>query len=48
MTSQPWKQTTALHILSNVSRSNQGMKFGQLIEWHEKHFSKKSYAKRDG
>ena len=34
MTSQPGKQTTAIHILSNISRSkyNQTMKFGQLIE----------------
>ena len=33
MTSQPEKQTTALHILPNISRSkdNQTMKFGQLI-----------------
>ena len=34
MTSEPWKQTIAMHILSNISRSkgNQTMKFGQLIE----------------
>ena len=35
MTSEPWKQTIAMHILSNISRSkgNQTMKFGQLIEY---------------
>ena len=34
MTSQPGKQTIAIHILSNISRSksNRTMKFGQLIE----------------
>ena len=35
MTSQPGKQTIAIHILPNISRSriNQTMKFGQLIEY---------------
>ena len=35
MTSQPGKQTIAIHILTNISRSkgNQTMKFGQLIEY---------------
>ena len=34
MTSQPGKQTVAIHILPNVSRNkcNQTMKFRQLIE----------------
>ena len=34
MTSQPRKQTIAIYIMSNISRSkgNQTMKFGQLIE----------------
>ena len=34
MTSQPGKQTAAIHILPNISRSkgNQTKKFGQLIE----------------
>ena len=34
MTSQSGKQTIAIHILPNMSRSkgNQTMKFGQLIE----------------
>ena len=33
MMSQPGKQTIAVHILSNISRSkgDQTMKFGQLI-----------------
>ena len=32
MTSQPGKQTTVIHILSNISRikGDQTMKFGQL------------------
>ena len=32
--SQPGKETLAIHILPNISRSkgNQTMKFGQLIE----------------
>ena len=36
MTSQSGKQTVAIHILSNISRSkdNQTMKFGQLIEYN--------------
>ena len=36
MTSQPGKQTIAIHILPNISRSkgNETMKFGQLIEYN--------------
>ena len=36
MTSQPGKQTIAIHLLSNTSRStdNQTIKFGQLIEYN--------------
>ena len=36
MTSQPGLQTIAIHILSNIlqSKSNQTMKFGQLIEYN--------------
>ena len=36
MTSQPGKQTIAIHILANISTSkgNQTMKFDQLIEYH--------------
>ena len=34
MTSQPGKQTIAIHVLPNISisKGNQRMKFGQLIE----------------
>ena len=51
MTSQPGKQTIAMHILSNISRSkgNQKMKFGQLIEYNMRNtFLKKSYTKYGG
>ena len=36
MTSQPGQQTNAIHILPNIirSKSNQTMKFGQLIEYN--------------
>ena len=36
MTSQPGKQTAAIHILPNISRSkgNQTKKFGQLTEYN--------------
>ena len=35
-----WKQTIAMHILPNVSRSrgNYTMKFGQLIDYNMKTF----------
>ena len=41
MTSQPGKQTIAIHIFHNILRrkDNQILKFGQLQ--HEKHFSGK-------
>ena len=48
MTSQPGNQTIAVHILLNNSRSksNQAMKFGQLIEYNmRKIFPEKSYTK---
>ena len=34
MTTQPGKQTIAIHILTNISKSkgNQAMKFSQLVE----------------
>ena len=40
MTSQPRKQTIAIHILGNISRSkvNQIIKLGQLIEYLDKQF----------
>ena len=51
MMPQPGKQTIAMHILPAISRSksNQAMKFGQLIEYKmRKNFLKKSYAKCGG
>ena len=48
MTSQPGKQTIAIHILPNISRSksNQEMKFGQLIQYNTRNiFLEKSYMK---
>ena len=51
MTSQPGKQTIAIHILPNISRSksNQTMKFGQLIECNMRNiFLEKSYTKCGG
>ena len=50
MTSQPEKQTTALHILTNISRSkdNQTMKFRQLIKYNMRNiFLAKSYTRCD-
>ena len=51
MTSQPGKQTIAIHILSNIARSkgNQATKFGQLIEYNMRNiFLEKSYTKCNG
>ena len=51
MTSQPGKQTIAIHILPYISRSkdNQTVKFGQLIEYNmRKIFLEKSYLKCGG
>ena len=51
MTSQTAKQTIAIHILSNISKSkgNQTMKFGQLIEYNMGNiFVEKSYTKFAG
>ena len=48
MTSQPGKETIAIRILPNISRSkaNQKMKFGQLIEYNIKTiFLEKLYRK---
>ena len=43
MTSQPGLQTTAIHILSNISQSkdNQTMKIEQLIEYNRNIFLQK-------
>ena len=51
MTSQSGKQTVAINIVSNISRSkgNQAMKFGQLIKHNMKNiFFEKSYTKCGG
>ena len=51
MTSRPGKQTIAVHIFPNISRSkdNQTMKFGQLIEYNIRIvFVKRSYTKYGG
>ena len=51
MTSQRGRQTIAIHILLNISRSksNQAMKFGQLIEYNMRNiFIEKSYTKCAG
>ena len=51
MTSQPRKQTIAIHILPYISRikDNQMVTFGQLIEYNmKKIFLEKSYPKCGG
>ena len=51
MTSKPSKKTITIHILTNISRSksNQAMKFGQLIEYNMRNiFLQKSYTKCGG
>ena len=51
MTSQPGKQTIAILILPNISRSkgNQAIKFRQLIEYNMRNiFIEKSSAKCSG
>ena len=51
MTSQSGKQTFAIHILLDISRSknNQTMKLGQLIKYNmRKNFLEKSYTKCGG
>ena len=51
MTSKSGKQTIAIHILPNISRSkgNQTMKFGQLIEYTMRNiFLENSYTKCSG
>ena len=47
MISQSGSQTIAVHILNNISRNktNQAMKFGQLIEYNIRNiFLEKSYS----
>ena len=51
MTSQPGEQTTTEHIFPNIpsSKSNQTMKFGQLVEYNMRNiFLEKSYTKCGG
>ena len=51
MTSQPWKQTTAIHMLSIILRTegNQTMKFGQLRQNNMSNiFLEKAYTKYGG
>ena len=48
MTSRPKKQTIAIHLLPNISRSkgNQTIKFDQLIEYGRRNiFREKSHTK---
>ena len=48
---QPGKQTIAIHIFANISRSkdSQTMKFGQLIEYNMRTiFLEKSFSKCGG
>ena len=49
MTSQPGSQTTAIHILPNISQSkgNKTMKFGQLIEYNKRNVFFKDYAENE-
>ena len=46
MTSQPGKQRVAIHILPNIQRSSQTIKFGQLIEFKIKDLSLKNHFKK--
>ena len=51
MMSQPGKQTIAIHIFPNISssKSNQTIKFGQLIEYNLRNiFLEKSCTKYGG
>ena len=46
MTSQPGKQTIAIHILPNISRSkdNQTVNFGKLIQYNVRNIFLKNHA----
>ena len=51
MTSQLWSQTTAIHALTNTSRTkvNQALKFRHFIEHNMRNiFLDKSYTKSGG
>ena len=47
MTSQPGKQTIAIHTFPNISRSkgSQTIKFGQSIEYNMRNIFLKNYAR---
>ena len=50
MTTQPGKQTTAIHILPNLSRhkGNPTIKFGQLTEFNMRNiFLEKTYTRNN-
>ena len=49
MALQPCLQTTAIHILLNISQSkgDQTMKFGQLIEYNKRNIFLKNYAENE-
>ena len=49
MTSKPGLQTIAIHLLPNISqsKSNQTMKFGQLIEYNKINTYLKNYAENE-
>ena len=49
MTSQPGKETIAIHLLPNISHSkgNQAMKFGQLILYNKKNIFFKNHAENE-
>ena len=50
MTSQPALQTIAIHQLSNISqsKSNQTMKFGQLIECNKRNIFLQKLCRKRG
>ena len=49
MTSQPWRQTIAVHILPNILRNkgNQEIKFGQLKEYNMRKLFQKNPLKNE-
>ena len=47
MTSLLGSQTIAIHILPNISKSNQTMKFGQLIQYNKRNIFFKNYAENE-
>ena len=46
MASQPGWETITIHILTNISisKDNEAIKFGQLIEHNKKHFFLKNHT----